>query len=400
MRSVTIINRYIFREFFPPFGISLFFLTFVFLMTRIPDITHMVVNYNADMAGILLMILFTLPRFLEFTIPMSVMVAVLLTFMRMSGENEMTALKGAGLSLYRLLPPVLVFCVLGTGLTLLITLFGVSWGKLAMKQKTLEMARSSMDLALEERQFNSRLKDIMIYVSSVDMKTKNLTDVFIEDRTVKGVTRISVAPEGRLIHSNNEDLYTIRLFNGMINQVDVKEKTVSTIHFGHYDINIDLAQMQKAGPGSIHKDLDEYGLMDLVRFVRAGTADPVKMSEAKMVLHEKFSVPFACLFMGLLAFPLGVQSRSVGRSSGLGMGVFFLLVYYFFLAAGWSAGETGHFPPVLGMWLPNLVMGLAGVYLLRRNARENPVQIPALAVKTGAWIKHRYMKLIRHDLSA
>jgi lipopolysaccharide export system permease protein len=400
MRSVTIINRYIFREFFPPFGISLFFLTFVFLMTRIPDITHMVVNYNADMAGILLMILFTLPRFLEFTIPMSVMVAVLLTFMRMSGENEMTALKGAGLSLYRLLPPVLVFCVLGTGLTLLITLFGVSWGKLAMKQKTLEMARSSMDLALEERQFNSRLKDIMIYVSSVDMKTKNLTDVFIEDRTVKGVTRISVAPEGRLIHSHNQDLYTIRLFNGMINQVDVKDKTVSTIHFGHYDINIDLAEMQKAGPGTIHKDLDEYRLMDLIRFIRAGAADPVKMSEAKMVLHEKFSVPFACLFMGLLAFPLGVQSRSVGRSSGLGMGVFFLLVYYFFLAAGWSAGETGHFPPVLGMWLPNLVMGLAGVYLLRRNARENPVQVPALAVKTGAWIKHRYMKLIRHDLSA
>jgi lipopolysaccharide export system permease protein len=203
-----------------------------------------------------------------------------------------------------------------------------------------------------------------------------------------------------LLHSNNEDLYTIRLFDGMINQVDVKEKTVSTIHFGHYDINIDLAEMQKTGGGNIHKDLDEYGLMDLVRFIRAGTEDPVKMSEAKMVLHEKFSVPFACLFMGLLAFPLGVQSRSVGRSSGFGMGVFFLLVYYFFLAAGWSAGETGHFPPVLGMWLPNLVMAGSGVYLLRRNARENPVQMPALVVKAGAWIKHQYMKLSRHDLPA
>jgi lipopolysaccharide export system permease protein len=400
MRSVTIINRYIFREFFPPFGISLFFLTFVFLMTRIPDIINMVVNYNADMAGILLMILFTLPRFLEFTIPMSVMVAVLLTFMRMSGENEMTALKGAGLSLYRLLPPVLAFCVIGTGLTLLITLFGVSWGKLAMKQKTLEMARSSMDLALEERQFNSRLKDIMIYVSHVDMKTKDLTNVFIEDRTVKSVTRISVAPKGRLIHSSNQDVYTIRLFDGMINQVDVKERTVSNIHFGHYDINIDLAEIQKAGAGGIHKDLDEYALMDLVQFIRAGTADPAEMSEAKMVLHEKFSVPFACLFMGLLAFPLGVQSRSVGRSSGFGMGVSFLLVYYFFLAAGWSAGETGHFPPVLGMWLPNLVMGGAGAYLLKRNAREKPVQVPLMVVKTGAWIKHRYMRLSRHDLPA
>ncbi|MCA1785079.1 MAG: LptF/LptG family permease, partial [Desulfobacteraceae bacterium] len=270
MKSVTIINRYIFREFFPPFVVSLFFLTFVFLMTRIPDITNMVVNYNAGMAAVLMMIVYTLPRFLEFTIPMAVMVAVLLTFMRMSGENEMTALKGAGLSLYRLLPPVLVFCLLGTVLALLITIFGVSWGKLSIKQKTLEIARSSIDLALQERQFNSRLKDIMIYVSHVNMKTKDLADVFIEDRTVKGMTRISVAPEGKLIRSQNNNVYTIRLYNGMINQVDVEEKTVSTIHFGHYDINIDLAAMHQ-GSGNIQKDLDEKSLVDLIRFIRTDT---------------------------------------------------------------------------------------------------------------------------------
>jgi lipopolysaccharide export system permease protein len=399
MKSVTIINRYIFREFFPPFVVSLFFLTFVFLMTRIPDITNMVVNYNAGMAAVLMMIVYTLPRFLEFTIPMAVMVAVLLTFMRMSGENEMTALKGAGLSLYRLLPPVLVFCLLGTVLALLITIFGVSWGKLSIKQKTLEIARSSIDLALQERQFNSRLKDIMIYVSHVNMKTKDLADVFIEDRTVKGMTRISVAPEGKLIRSRNNNVYTIRLYNGMINQVDVEEKTVSTIHFGHYDINIDLAAMYQ-GSGNIQKDLDEKSLVDLIRFIRTDTSDKTQMSEALMVLHEKFSVPFACLFMGLLAFPLGVQSISLGRSSGFGMGVFFLLVYYFFLAAGWSVGESGYFPPILGMWLPNLIMGGAGIYLLKRNAEENPVKMPFMVSRAGAWIQKQCMKLTRNDLPA
>ncbi len=84
-----------------------------------------------------------------------------------------------------------------------------------------------MDLALEERQFNSRLKDIMIYVSHVDVKTRDLTDVFIEDRTVKGMTRISIAPKGCLIRStdsNDSNLYTIRLYDGMINQVDIDKK--------------------------------------------------------------------------------------------------------------------------------------------------------------------------------
>jgi lipopolysaccharide export system permease protein len=369
-------------------------------MTRIPEIMNLVVNYNADLIVVLLMILYTLPRFLEFTIPMSVMIAVLLIFVRMSVENEMTAVKGAGLSMYRLLPPVLIFSLLGTGLTLFITVFAVPWGKLSVTEKTLELARSSMDLALEERQFNTRLEDIMIYVSQVDPKTRDLTDVFIEDRTVKGMSRISIAPEGRLIRSQNRNMYTIRLYNGMINQVDIEKKEVSNIRFGHYDINIDLARIQQGGDKNLQKDLDEYSIRELMNFIRAGNADEKKMSEAKMVLHEKFSVPFACLFLGLLAFPLGAQSLVTGRSSGLGLGVFFLVVYYMFLAAGWSAGETGRFPPVLGMWIPNLVMAGIGVYLLKRNADENPVRMPSLVAKTGIWLKHLYMKLIRHDLPA
>jgi lipopolysaccharide export system permease protein len=80
--------------------------------------------------------------------------------------------------------------------------------------------------------------------------------------------------------------------------------------------------------------------------------------------------------------------------------VFFLLVYYIFLAAGWSAGETGRFPPVLGMWLPNLIMGGAAIYLLKRNADENPVKMPAQISRAGVWIKQIYTKLTRHDLSA
>jgi lipopolysaccharide export system permease protein len=369
-------------------------------MTRIPEIMNLVVNYNADVIAVLLLILYTLPRFLEFTIPMSVMIAVLLIFVRMSVENEMTAVKSAGLSLYRLLPPVLIFCLLGTGVTLFITVFAVPWGKLSVTEKTLELARSSMDLALEERQFNTRLEDIMIYVSQVDLKTRDLTDVFIEDRTVKGMTRISIAPQGRLILSQNRNMYTIRLYNGMINQVDIEKKEVSNIRFGHYDINIDLARIQQGGDKNIQKDLDEYSIRELMNFIRAGKADDKKMSEAKMVLHEKFSVPFACLFLGLLAFPLGAQSLVTGRSSGLGLGVFFLVVYYMFLAAGWSAGETGRFPPVFGMWIPNLVMAGTGGYLLKRNADENPVRLPKLVAKAGVWFKYLYTKLMRHDLPA
>ncbi len=391
MKPIKIINKYIFKELIPPFVISLFFLTFVFLMTRIPEITKMVVNYNTGISSILMMVVFTLPRFLEFTLPMSAMISVLLTFMRMSGENEIVALKGAGVSLYKLLPPVVIFCVMATCLTMWVTVFGVSWGKLSIKKKSIEIARSSIDAALQERQFNSELSDIMIYVSSVNMKTKELKDVFIEDRRTRGVTSISVAPSGKLIRNDDEMVYTIRLHNGMINQVNSEDNSVTNIKFGYYDINIDLVGMQK-GKRTIKKELDERSLADLVQLIRAGIDDKAHRSSALMVLHEKFSIPFACLSLGLLAFPLGVQSMSLRKSSGFSLGIFFFLLYYFLLAAGWSAGETGHYPPFLGMWLPNVVMGGAGVYLLIRNAKEKPVRLPKVVVRAISAIQNRFKR--------
>ncbi|HGY11360.1 MAG TPA: LPS export ABC transporter permease LptF [Desulfobacterales bacterium] len=391
MKAFNIINRYIFMELLSPFVISLFFLTFVFLMTRIPEITNMVVNYNADISSIGLMIVYTLPRFLEFTIPMAVMISILLTFMRMAGDNEIVALKGAGVSLYKLLPTVLVFCFFCVFLTMCVTLFGVSWGKLSVKKTTIELARTSIDAALQARQFNSELEDVMIYVAHVDMKTKELKDVFIEDRRTKGVVSISIAPSGKLIRFKDENIYTIRLYNGVINQVDVDDNSVTSLQFGDYDINIDLNSLNKA-QGKISKDLDERSLVDLIRFIRSGIKDKSRLNEALMELHEKFSIPFACLSLGILAFPLGIQSASLRKSSGFSLGISFFLLYYFLLAAGWSAGETGNYPPVLGMWLPNVIMGGVGVYFLIKNAKEEPVQFPKFLTAAVLAVKIRFIK--------
>lgn len=375
MRVNNTINRYIIKELLYPFAISLFFLTFVFLMTRIPEITNMVVNYNAGILSVILLMFFTLPRFLEFTIPMSVMISVLITFMRMSGENEIVAIKNAGISVVKLLPPVLFFCLLGTLMTLWVTSFGVSWGKVSLKKKSIEIARSSIEVALQERQFNSEIENVMIYVSQVDMKTKALKDIFIEDRRTKGAISISISPSGKLIHLEDENIFAIQLYNGMINQVDLAENSVSTTRFESYDINIDLAALNKTSQ-KFSKDLDEINLIDLARLATSGIKDEKKLNEALLQLHEKLSIPFACLSLGILAFPLGIQSNALRRSSGFGLGISFFLLYYLLLAVGWSAGENGYYKPAIGMWVPNIIMGGLGIFFLVQNIKEKPVRLP------------------------
>ena len=94
----------------------------------------------------------------------------------------------------------------------------------------------------------------------------------------------------------------------------------------------------------------------------------------------------ACLW-GFLHFLWVSQSNSLRRSSGFGLGISFFLLYYFLLAIGWSAGETGNYPPFFGMWLPNVIMGGVGIFFLVRNAREKPVQVPGGVKKIALAIK-------------
>ena len=117
MRINAIINRYIVRELLPPFGINLFFFTFIFLITKILEITNLVVNFQVSLLSFLLLLLYSMPFFLAFITPMSVMMAVLLTFLRMSGDNELVALQACGMNPRRFLIPVFVFCLLGWLLT-------------------------------------------------------------------------------------------------------------------------------------------------------------------------------------------------------------------------------------------------------------------------------------------
>ncbi len=389
MRFGTTINRYVFSELIPPFLISLVFLTFLFLMTRIPEITNMVVNYNTGLGSLLLLLAYSFPRFLEFTIPMSVMISVLLTFMRMAGDNEITALKSGGMSIYRILPPVVLFCFLGFLLGVWITTWAVPESRVAFKKKSLEIAKTNLDVALQERKFNTRFKDVMIYVTSVDVNSKKLEDVFIEDRRTEGMVNISVAPEGVLVSDKNQMFYTLRLYNGNINQVDLQGESVNTVNFETYDINLDLTAGSNS-PTRIHKDLDEMSLSELARFIKSEPDNKKKLYTALMELHEKFSLPFACIALGILAFPLGIQSVSLRRSSGFGMGIFFFIVYYLLLALGWAAGETGRYPPAAGMWMPDLIMGAAGGYLLYRNANEKPLKLPAVSPgKVAGFIRRR-----------
>lgn len=377
MKLNSTIGRYIFKELLAPFGLNVLLFTFVFLMAGMLQITNWIVNYNISILTVLWLMVLSTPLYLVFVLPMSVMMSVLLTFLRLSSDNEIVALKSSGLSLWGLLPAVVAFCLMGFLLTAFMTVYGVPWGKLLTKKTMFRVAAANVDIGLKERTFNDRFKGVMLYVSAVDAQTNTLKDVFIEDKRKPDLVTTVLAPRGRLYSEPQELVVHLKLYNGSIHQTNLKQKSSSAMHFKTYVLNLDLgkalAQVQERT-----KDRDEMTLGELRKYIATLPHNSNGYTKALIEWHRKFSIPAACFVLGLLAVPLGLQSRTARRSFGLILGFFFFLLYYLLLTAGTVAGKMGGLPPLVGMWLPNFVMAVIAAYLLVRTAGDRPPKISRL----------------------
>ncbi|MGB8717887.1 MAG: LPS export ABC transporter permease LptF, partial [Desulfobacterales bacterium] len=390
------IHRYLFTELLPPFAINLAFFTFIFLTSRILDITNLVVNHGVGLLQVLLVIVYTIPYFMVFVIPMAVMMAVLLTFLRLSGDNEIMALKAGGVNVTALLPPVVVFCLLGGLLTAFMSIYGQPWGRSSAKQLVVRIAASSIDIGLKERQFNDTFDGIVLYVSQVDTQTRTLRDVFIENQQDDKLASTVVAPRGQLLRAADGLTWRLRLFDGTIHQVDLQEFRANAIRFDTYDLTLSLAQMLEPQKRP-SKHRREMNLAELRQYIREHqAARDAGYFNALMRYHKMFSIPFACLVLGFLAMPLGMQAKRASKSYGLGLGLVFFMLYYLLLSAASVFGESGRLPPIAAVWMPNLVMAAVGVFLFVRMAQERPLRFDLPADLLERW-SAAWRRLRRRD---
>jgi len=367
-------------EMLPPFAVSVAGLMFIFLMAQILKITKWIVNYRIGLGQVLKALAYSSPYFLSFVIPMSVMLAVLLTFLRMSGDNEITALKAAGISFLRLLPPVVFFCLVGWILTGGTLLWGVPWGK-----NSLESMKNQLDLAhadgmIQERTFITDFFGFVLYFNALDLSQRTMEDVFIEDHSNKGFVSHIIAPRGRLVTNRETGTYRMQLYDGIINQVNLNDKSSLSISFETYNVNLDPVKLIERRIKKNKKKNEQAMWMGELREAINTAAEKDKYYWRWLIeYHRRIALPWACLALGLLAVPLGIQSRSAKRSYGfiLALGMFF--TYFILMSAGMVFGENGIYPPVVGMWLPNLIMGAAAFWFARRTLKERPIWSGSLA---------------------
>jgi lipopolysaccharide export system permease protein len=174
--------KYIFSETWPPFAASLVVFVFIVLAARILNIAEWVVNHGVQPSQMVGMVGYLLPGMILFALPAAVLMAVFVAFLRLSNDNEILALKASGVSLYQMLPPVVVISTLCFVAALLISLIGAPWGQRSFKDLVFEIAHSKADLGIQERVFSDAFSGLTFYVNSFSERERIMEDVFIVDR--------------------------------------------------------------------------------------------------------------------------------------------------------------------------------------------------------------------------
>jgi lipopolysaccharide export system permease protein len=367
-----IVHRYIFREILVPFVFGLTVFTFVLLIARLLRLIELVVNRGVPVMNILRLITYIMPAFLEVTVPMAMLLAVLIAFGRLSADSELIALRSSGLSLYQLVPPVATFVLLTMLATAWLSFTARPWGNRSLKTALFDIAKTRATAGIKPQVFNDDFAGLVIYTETVDPTTDRLHNVLISDeRDAEQHNRI-FAREATMVSDPTQQTVTLRLRDGFIHTMDSHDGAEYQTDFQTYDVNLDLRQAFGNGQD---QDQDPQGLTlgQLRAAIATKQANGQSAASELVEYHRKFSIPFACVVFGLVAVPLGVQPARGAKSRGFAVSLAMIFVYYVLLSAGQAMATQSMIPAVVGLWLPNVAFVGAGSYLFVRAGRERPV---------------------------
>ena len=182
MHVSGILSRYIFKELLWPFLLALLVFSSVAIMTKIIDLMDLVFNKGISPGRVMLLVVYLLPSLLIYTVPMSVILAVLIALGRLSADSEIIALKASGISLYQMMSPFLALCLTGFVLTALCSVSLESLGRRTFRSHTENFSAEHVAASLEGGVFNDSIKGLIIYVQEFDQDTLQVKNIMISDR--------------------------------------------------------------------------------------------------------------------------------------------------------------------------------------------------------------------------
>ncbi len=427
-----IIIRYILRNHVVPFLFSVSILLFIFVLQYLVKMSDRLIGKGLSAWVIIQLITYSLAWIVALVVPMAVLIATLMAFGSMSQNNEIAILKATGVSLYKMMIPPLVGSIVVALFLVHFNNNIYPDANHAARLLLEDISRKKPTLSLVPGVFSQEVPNYSILAREIDQSNNQLKQITIYDYSNRPKVNIVTASTGQIYFSANQKKLIMDLKNGEIHESDnTEQNSYRRLRFERHKIAMPAEQFtfEQSAPGGqrYEREIGAAQLKVLVDSLEIIRADYFKEYYSKIIsltenkngnpnikqtvfpgqfvfiksqqkirsdesaildilnrlgynndqvdqywveIHKKYSLPFACIVFVLIGAPLGTMMRRGGFGMAAGMSLIFFLVYWAFLIGGEKFADRGLLSPFLGIWSANILLGILGIFLMIKSARE------------------------------
>jgi len=355
-----ILHKYISKEFIKSFFLSIAVLTFVMLVGNFIKLAELIINKGVSIVYIFMLFLYLIPYLLTYTVPMSMLTSALISFGRLSSDNEIAAMKSLGISLLRITMPILVIGFIISLLSIPLNDQLLPKSHFASRKTLKKIGILSPAAYIEAGQF---IKDFDGYIIFVHEIRKNkLKNIRIYQPQKNRPTRTITAREGEFISAPEKDFVKLKLVDGTSEEPDPKNPVhFYKLSFKTYYMTLNLQNRPKLN--KVEKKAREMTTKEIYEELKDldphGIEPEVLLSE----MHKKYAISFSSFFFVLIGIPLAIKTHRSEKSIGIGISLGVLVIYWVILAGATAFAIKGKIPPWVAAWIPNTIIGVIGYYL-------------------------------------
>lgn len=392
---MRILDRYLVREIVGPLGLGFLVYTFILLLDALFDAAEMIIRRGLPFVTVGKLLALSLPNIVVLTIPMALLFAVLIAIGRLSTDSELVALRSTGVSLLSLYRPILLISGALTLLNTVLMVFVLPWGNHQLQLERLSILTRSISSHVEPRVFWDEWENQMLYVFEAPPGEPWRGVFLAESIPSTQENRVTVADRGRVRVDEDGERVILELEGAHVHEVDLSKPTnyqVTYLQHSETVVEDEFTSGQRARV-SASKGVRELTLGELAAWARDRSRHTEVRRLARVEIHKKFSIPFACLVFGIFALPLGFNNRRGSKASGFALSILVIVVYYVILDTGEKSAQAGGMPPWVAMWLPNLLLASLGLFLLARRNRDKSLLLTRLDrwIRGDLWARIRFL---------
>jgi lipopolysaccharide export system permease protein len=362
---IRILSRYILLQYLSNLGLGLLIFTFVLMLDKLFELVDLLVNKGAGVVLTMKLLSLLLPTSLSLTLPMSNLLAALLTFGHLSETNEITAARASGIASWD-------FCwtpiAIGSLCVLFLVPFNTQWAPHAhskFRDMYVQLLQRNPLVHIEEKTF-SDVGDYHMYVEKKTWRHPPLRGITIYKTPPQGAPLRIFAERGAAEVNAAEGMW-LTLEDGHIQEINpMNPKRWFYTVFKTYEFFIPFENQKQVGSRAI-EEMDSNELSRVAAEMRhKGLPTPLYTCE----LQLRLAVAVTPILFVLLGVPLALRLRRGGRSIGFGLSLGVVLIYYILIMGGVSIAQRGTGPVIPSVWFANFVLALTGLGLSWRLLKQ------------------------------